>query len=63
MLDSKLYFRRHVDFVYSEALRALGLIRYVTYNYTILYAMLVARTLFTILTQLSLLSPIVQHVI
>jgi hypothetical protein len=34
MLDSKLYFHRHVDFVYSQALRTLGLIRYVTYNFS-----------------------------
>jgi hypothetical protein len=27
MLDSKLYFHCHVDFVYSQALRTLGLIR------------------------------------
>jgi hypothetical protein len=38
MLDSKLYFHRHVDFVHSQAqaqaLRTLGLIRYVTYNFS-----------------------------
>jgi hypothetical protein len=33
MLDSKLYFHRHVHFVHSEALRTLGLILYVTYNF------------------------------
>jgi hypothetical protein len=33
-LDSKLYFYRHVDFVYSQALRTLGLICYVTYNFS-----------------------------
>jgi hypothetical protein len=33
MSDSKLYFLRHVDFVYSQALRTLGLIGYVTYNF------------------------------
>jgi hypothetical protein len=33
MLDSKLYFHRHVDVVYSQALRTSGLIRYVTYNF------------------------------
>jgi hypothetical protein len=32
MLDSKLYFHSHVDFEHSQALRTLGLIRYVTYN-------------------------------
>jgi hypothetical protein len=34
MLDSKRYFHRHVDFVYSQALRTLGLIRYVTHNFS-----------------------------
>jgi hypothetical protein len=34
MLDSKLYFHRHVDFTYSQALSTLGLIRYVTYNFS-----------------------------
>jgi hypothetical protein len=34
MLDSKLYFHCHVDFVYSQALRTLGLIRYITYNFS-----------------------------
>jgi hypothetical protein len=34
MLDSKLYFHRHADFVYSQALRTLGLIRYVTHNFS-----------------------------
>jgi hypothetical protein len=34
MLDSKLYFHRHVHFVHSEALRTLGLIHYVTYNFS-----------------------------
>jgi hypothetical protein len=32
VLDSKLYFHCHVDFVYSQALRTLGLIRFITYN-------------------------------
>jgi hypothetical protein len=36
MLDSKLYFHRHVDFVHSQALRTLGLISYVTYNFSFL---------------------------
>jgi hypothetical protein len=33
-LNSKLYFHCHVDFVYSQALRALGLIRIITYNFS-----------------------------
>jgi hypothetical protein len=34
MLDSKLYFHSHVDFVYSQAPRTLGLIRFITYNFS-----------------------------
>jgi hypothetical protein len=34
MLDSKLCFHRHVDFVHSQALRSLGLIGFVTYNFS-----------------------------
>jgi hypothetical protein len=34
MVDSKLYFHCHADFVYSQALRALGLIRFITYNFS-----------------------------
>jgi hypothetical protein len=41
MLDSKLYFHRHVDFVYSQALRTLGLIRYVIYNFSSLDCLVV----------------------
>jgi hypothetical protein len=41
MLDSKLYFHRHVDFVYPQALRTLGLIRYVTYNFSSLDCLVV----------------------
>jgi hypothetical protein len=33
MLDSKLYFHCHVDFVYSQALRTLELTRFITYNF------------------------------
>jgi hypothetical protein len=40
MLDNKLYFR-HVDFVHSQALRTLGLIRYVTYNFSSLDCLVV----------------------
>jgi hypothetical protein len=31
-IDSKLYFHCHADFVYSQALRTLGLTRYITHN-------------------------------
>jgi hypothetical protein len=41
MLDSKLYFRRHVDSVHSQALRTLGLIRHVIYNYSSLDCLVV----------------------
>jgi len=41
MLDSKLYFHCHVDFVYSQALRTLGLIRYITYNFSSLDCLVV----------------------
>jgi hypothetical protein len=34
MLDSKLYFHSHVDYVHSQGLRILGLIRYITYNFS-----------------------------
>jgi hypothetical protein len=33
MLDSKLHFHRHIDFVHSQAFRTLGFI-YVTYNFS-----------------------------
>jgi hypothetical protein len=32
MVDSKLYFHCHVDFIYFQAPRTLGLIRFITYN-------------------------------
>jgi hypothetical protein len=41
MLDSKLYFHCHVDFVYSQALRTLGLIRFITYNFSSLDSLVV----------------------
>jgi hypothetical protein len=41
MLHSKLYFYHHVDFVYSQALRTLGLIRYVTYIFSSLDCLVV----------------------
>jgi hypothetical protein len=41
MLDSKLYFNRHVAFVHSQALRTLGLIRYVTCNFSLLDCLVV----------------------
>jgi GT2 family glycosyltransferase len=41
MADSKLYFHCHVDFVYSQALRKLGLIRCITYNFSSLDSLVV----------------------
>jgi hypothetical protein len=41
MLDSKLYFHCHVDFVYSQALRTLGLIRFITYSFSSLDSLVV----------------------
>jgi hypothetical protein len=32
--DSKIYFHCHVNFVYSQTLRPLGLFRYITYNFS-----------------------------
>jgi hypothetical protein len=40
MFNNKLYFR-HVDFVHSQALRTLGLICYVTYNFSSLDCLVV----------------------
>jgi hypothetical protein len=41
ILDSKLNFHCHVDFVYSQALRTLGLISYITHNFCSLDSLLV----------------------
>jgi hypothetical protein len=41
MLDSKLYFHCHVDIVYSQALRTLGFIRFITYNFSPLDSLVV----------------------
>jgi hypothetical protein len=34
MLDSKLHFHRHIDNLYPQALKLLGLIRFITYNFS-----------------------------
>jgi hypothetical protein len=34
MLDSELNFHRHVDYLHSQALKLLGLIRFITYNFS-----------------------------
>jgi hypothetical protein len=41
MLDSKLYFHCHVDFVCSQALRTLGLTRFITCNFSSLNSLVV----------------------
>jgi hypothetical protein len=41
MVDSKLYFHCQVDFVHSQALRTLGLIRFITYNFSSLDSLVV----------------------
>jgi hypothetical protein len=32
MLDSKLHFHHHIDYLYSRTLKLLGLIRFITYS-------------------------------
>jgi hypothetical protein len=34
MLDSKFHFHRHVDYLNSQALKLLGLIRFITHNFS-----------------------------
>jgi hypothetical protein len=34
MLESKLYFHRHVDYLHCQALKLLGIIRFITYNFS-----------------------------
>jgi hypothetical protein len=41
MLDSEMYFHCHVDFVYSQALRTLGLICFITYHISSLDSLVV----------------------
>jgi hypothetical protein len=41
MLDSKPYFHCHVNFVYSQAVKTLGLTSYITYNLSYLRSLLV----------------------
>jgi hypothetical protein len=44
MLDSKLHFHRHIDYLYSRALELLGLIRFITYNFSSLDCLQVLYT-------------------
>jgi hypothetical protein len=41
MLNSKLYFHCHANFIYSQALRTLGLICCITYNFSFLDSLVV----------------------
>jgi hypothetical protein len=41
VLHSKFYFHCHVDFLYSQALRTLGLIRFITYEFSSLDSLVV----------------------
>jgi hypothetical protein len=41
MLDSKLHFHCHADYVHSQALRTLGLICCITYNFSSLDSLVV----------------------
>jgi hypothetical protein len=41
MLESKSYFYCHVDFEHSQALRTLGLVSYITYNFSSLDSLVV----------------------
>jgi hypothetical protein len=34
MSDSKLHFHRHVDYLYSKALKLLGLIYFIIYSFS-----------------------------
>jgi hypothetical protein len=42
MLDSKMYFHCHVNFVYSQELKTLGLTRYVTNNVSSLSCLVIS---------------------
>jgi hypothetical protein len=44
MLDSKLHFHRHTDYLYSRTLKPLGLIRFITYNFSSLDCLKVLYT-------------------
>jgi hypothetical protein len=44
MLNSKLHFHRHIDNLYSRALKLLGLIRFITYNFSSLDCLKVLYT-------------------
>jgi hypothetical protein len=41
MLDCKLYFHQHVDYILSQGLKMLGLIRYITSSFSTLESLLV----------------------
>jgi hypothetical protein len=47
MLDSKLHFHCHVDYLHSQALKLLGLIRFITYNFSSLDSLKLVQSLST----------------
>jgi hypothetical protein len=52
MLYRKLHFRRHIDYLHFQALKLLGLIRLITYNFSSLDSLKVLY-ITLILTRLS----------
>jgi uncharacterized membrane protein len=44
MLDSKLYFHHHVDYISSQGLKMLGLIRYITSSFSSPHSLSVLHT-------------------
>jgi hypothetical protein len=49
MLYSKGHFHRHVDYLHSQALKLLGLIRFITYNFSSLNTLKVLYTSITLI--------------
>jgi hypothetical protein len=44
LLDCKLYFHQHVNYIFSQSLKMLGLIRYITSSFSTLDSLLVVRS-------------------
>jgi hypothetical protein len=61
MLDRKLHFHRHVDYLHSQALKLLRLIRSITYNFSSLYSL---KVLYITLTRQKLeYAPVVWNIL
>jgi hypothetical protein len=45
LLDSKLYFHHHVDYISAQGLKMLGLIRYITSSFSALHSLSVLYTI------------------